>query len=229
MIDVVILGTGDLAEDLTYAIADVNDDSPTFNLIGYLDRPSSATTRDLERLLGSDELLEDLDVSYLIANASPAIRQRLDVYATQLGRTAATLIHPSATVTNCAAIGPGTVIFAGVWIGRRVTFGRHVQVNVATTVGHGCTLGDYVTLNPQAAIAANCHFRTGATVGIGGIAVQGITVGEHSTIGAGSTATRSMPPNTVAVGVPATVLRLGAARTSTTRRPTAPALRPDWR
>ena len=49
--------------------------------------------------------------------------------------------------------------------------------------------------------------KDGAHIGIGAIIMPGVTIGEGAVIGAGSVVTRDIPPYSVAVGVPAKVIR----------------------
>lgn len=47
----------------------------------------------------------------------------------------------------------------------------------------------------------------GAHIGIGAILMPGITIGEGSVIGAGAVVTKDIPPYSVAIGVPAKVIK----------------------
>jgi len=47
--------------------------------------------------------------------------------------------------------------------------------------------------------------KKGAYIGTGAIILQGVTIGENSVVGAGSVVTKDIPPNSIAVGVPARV------------------------
>lgn len=49
--------------------------------------------------------------------------------------------------------------------------------------------------------------KDGAHIGIGSIIMPGVTIGEGAVIGAGSVVTKDIPPYSVAVGVPAKVIR----------------------
>jgi len=62
--------------------------------------------------------------------------------------------------------------------------------------------------------AMHCPFKEGkviikdgAHIGIGAIIMPGVTIGEGAVIGAGSVVTKDIPPYSVAVGVPAKVLK----------------------
>lgn len=52
----------------------------------------------------------------------------------------------------------------------------------------------------------NVYIGEDAWIGAGAIILPGVTVGENSIVGAGSVVTRDIPPNCVAVGVPAKVI-----------------------
>lgn len=49
--------------------------------------------------------------------------------------------------------------------------------------------------------------KDGAHIGIGAIIMPGVTIGEGAVIGAGAVVTRDIPPYTVAMGVPAKVIK----------------------
>ena len=57
----------------------------------------------------------------------------------------------------------------------------------------------------------------GAHIGIGSIIMPGVTIGEGAVIGAGAVVTKDVPPYSVAVGVPAKVVR-NLANTATPNR-----------
>jgi acetyltransferase-like isoleucine patch superfamily enzyme len=50
--------------------------------------------------------------------------------------------------------------------------------------------------------------KDGAHIGIGAIVTPGVTIGEGAIIGAGSVVTRDIPPYSVAVGIPAKVIKV---------------------
>ncbi len=96
--------------------------------------------------------------------------------------------HNSITINSGSNVQDGTVIHvdqdAPVMIGENVTIGHHCML-------HGCTIED------------------GALIGMSSTILNHATIGKNSLIGAGSLVTEGaeIPPNVVAFGRPAKVIR----------------------
>ncbi len=97
------------------------------------------------RHLGAISSLEDFppDVIYTIGIGSPQARRAIDQRFSDV-RDSPVLVHPSATVARAVTVGPGTVVCAGARITNNVRIGRHVHVNLNSTIGHDAVLRDYV-------------------------------------------------------------------------------------
>lgn len=54
---------------------------------------------------------------------------------------------------------------------------------------------------------APVHIGKGAHIGVGSIILPGVTIGEGAVIGAGAVVTKDIPPYTLAVGIPAKVVK----------------------
>lgn len=115
----------------------------------------------------------------------------------------------------------------GVKIGKKSHIARLVSIDdrnpelieigdgVAITTGvmilsHERDLGDY----KPGMYAMHCTFKEskvlikdGAHIGIGAIIMPGVTVGEGAIIGAGAVVTKNIPAYSVAVGIPAKVIK----------------------
>ena len=116
------------------------------------------------------------------------------------------------------ARGPEAVIT----VGAGTAFSNNVQVlaETAVTIGPHCLLGDGVLIldsDFHALAAADRHVRPGRSaavileenvfVGSRAIVLKGVTIGRNSVIGAGSVVVASIPPDVIAAGNPAKVLR----------------------
>jgi carbonic anhydrase/acetyltransferase-like protein (isoleucine patch superfamily) len=112
---------------------------------------------------------------------------------------------------------------AGIRIGRRTFLGEETLMRGQG----GITVGDNVLFAPRVQVLAVDHVMTdpskpimvqgitargiviedGCWLGAGAIVLDGVTIGNGSCIGAGAVVTRSVPPHSLAVGVPARVIR----------------------
>ncbi len=113
--------------------------------------------------------------------------------------------------------------YGQVTIGDNVFFNRgcYVAVHEALRIGDNCLFGEHVSIHDE-----NHHlgrgsdpigargFTTapiviGANVWVGAKAtiLQGVRIGDNAVIGANAVVTRDIPPNAVAVGIPARVVR----------------------
>jgi sugar O-acyltransferase (sialic acid O-acetyltransferase NeuD family) len=145
--------------------------------------------------------------SYLVGIADPAARRRLTAQLDELGGTAATLVHPAATVAPETSLGAGCLVMGGAYLSSSVTVGRHSQLQYTATVGHDSTLGDRVTVLPGANVSGSVAIEDDATVGSGAVVLQGRVVGAGAFVGAGAVVTRDVAPGAVVVGSPARPLR----------------------
>lgn len=114
-----------------------------------------------------------------------------------------------------------------------VDYGQYISVGAGTFVNYGLvaldvapiTIGRDVKIGPNVQLLTPTHpvdaelrrakfeaarpIVIGDNVWLGGgvIVLAGVTIGENSVIGAGAVVTRDIPPNVVAVGNPARVMR----------------------
>lgn len=113
------------------------------------------------------------------------------------------------------------------WGGRHVHFGRGVYANFNLTMVDDTDIyvGDFTMFGPNVTVATAghpilpelreqayqynipVHIGKNCWLGAGVIILPGVTVGDNSVIGAGSVVTKDIPPNVIAVGNPARVLR----------------------
>ena len=56
-------------------------------------------------------------------------------------------------------------------------------------------------------VAGICRLEHGVTIGAGATVIDSLTIGRNSVIGAGSVVTKDIPPDVVAYGAPARVIR----------------------
>lgn len=123
----------------------------------------------------------------VIAIGDPTQRQRI-AEALPKETIFATLIHPSVIILDPkeVTIFDGTIICAGSIITTNVKLGRHTHINLNTTIGHDCELGNYFTTAPGANISGNVTTGSNVYIGTNASIRQKVTITDNVTIGMGA-------------------------------------------
>ncbi len=113
------------------------------------------------------------------------------------------LIHPNASVSRWAKIGEGSIITAGCIVTTQIEIGVHCQLNLQTTIGHDCNIGDFFTTAPSVNISGICNLGDNVYFGTGSATKQGINICNDVIIGMGAMVTKSITESGTYVGIPA--------------------------
>ncbi len=124
----------------------------------------------------------------------------------QAGYDLPAIIHPQASVSPSAAIGPGTVVFAQAAVQTQAQLGVGVIANTGCTIDHDAVLADGVHICPGAHLAGQVQVGACSWIGIGASVIQQLRIGCDVTVGAGAAVMRDLPDGVTAVGVPARLL-----------------------
>lgn len=176
--------------------------------VGGLDSPESCLG---VAVLKGDEHLQHLrENGYtraFVAIGSNALRQRLAHTAREAGFHLVNAISPTAVISPTARLGKGIAIMAGVIINAESVIEDLAIINTGATIDHDCRIGQAVHIAPQCALAGNVSVSEAAFLGIGCKIIPGIKIGEGATIGAGGVVVSDIPARTLAVGIPARVIK----------------------
>lgn len=211
MKDLVILGAGGHAREVWWLCEDVNQSARSWNLLGFIDEaPASAgkVLCDLPVLGGFGWFEGRAEKPFVICGVgSNRTRRRFAEKTRSLGLRHATLIHPMVRKSRFVEIGEGSVVCAGTVLTTQVRVGAHVNLNLGCTVSHDTVIEDFCNVSPGVHLSGAVHLEEGVDVGTGAVVLPGKRVGRDSTIGAGAVVTADVPPRSVAVGIPARVVR----------------------
>ena len=159
------------------------------------------------------QLLKDKGCSrYVVSIGSNEMRAACFQRAFDHGLLPATLVHPSAVISESARLEDGTVVMAKVVINAGAQIGKNCIVNTAAVVEHDCRIGDHVHLSPGVLLGGGVTVHSFAHVGIGAIALPGSEIGEGAIIGAGAVVLDSVASGTTVVGIPARLLHRAETR-----------------
>jgi carbonic anhydrase/acetyltransferase-like protein (isoleucine patch superfamily) len=127
--------------------------------------------------------------------------------------SAASFVAPNAVVMGEVTLGQGASVWYGAVVRADVSaiaIGAFSNIQDGAVLhgdaGEPTILEDHVTVGHRAVIHS-AHIERGCLIGIGAVILNGVRVGEGSMIGAGSIVTKSVPPRSLMVGVPAKRLR----------------------
>ncbi len=118
----------------------------------------------------------------------------------------ATLIHPSAVISDWVQLEEGTIITPGTIVTCNIIIGKHAHLNMHTTVAHDCIIGDFFTTAPAVNISGTCKFGNNVYLGTNASVRNGITICDNVTIGMGSVVVKDILKPGTYIGNPAKLL-----------------------
>ena len=199
--DVVIFGTGDLAE---VACAYLNDDSP-YRVVAFTVHSEHLTDRSL---LGRDVVpFEELERHFPPAQCAmfAAIgyrrlnRAREAVYleCKARGYRMIRYVNSRATVSAAAEIGDNCFILEENVVQPFVTIGNNVILWSGNHVGHHARIDDHCFIASHVVLSGRVRVGRYSFVGVNAAVAEGVTVAERNIIGAGALITRDTSENEV--------------------------------
>ena len=115
-----------------------------------------------------------------------------------------TFIHKSAQLLGeDINIGKGSIICAGCILTTKVKIGDHAHLNLQTTIGHGCVIGNYFTTAPGVKVSGDCNIKDYVYLGTNSSVREKIEISNNITIGLNAGVVKSIYEPGVYVGVPA--------------------------
>jgi sugar O-acyltransferase (sialic acid O-acetyltransferase NeuD family) len=209
---ILIVGSGGHAR----AVLDVVRSQGRYDAVGFIDgtKPKGSPCLGGLRVIGSEADLPDICRDYRITRGLVAVgdnfqrralTERLLALAPAFEIVSA--VHPSAVVARDTILGPGTVVMPGAVVVSGSRLGRGCLVNTRASLDHDGVMEDFASLAPGAVTGGGVHLGACAAVGLGASVIHGCRIGAHAVVGAGAVVLDDIPPEVVAFGVPALVVR----------------------
>jgi sugar O-acyltransferase (sialic acid O-acetyltransferase NeuD family) len=204
--DLVLYGTGGLGREALEIAEAMNDRTPVWNILGFLDDATLQHDTEVNGypVLGDRAWLADHPADVVVCLGQTYVRRKvvLDLHNRYRARFA-TLIHPASVVARRSSVGAGSVVFPGVVIGTQSRIGDHAVVSRNAAVGHDIEVRDYVNIFPTACVSGHSVIGEGCEIGSNVTVIPKVKIGDWSVVGAGAVVVRDLPGNVVAVGTPA--------------------------
>jgi sugar O-acyltransferase (sialic acid O-acetyltransferase NeuD family) len=212
---VVILGTGGNSVDILDTLADINAQASKniYQCVGFLDDNEQLWGKELYgvKVVGPLAASSELrDCFFVNGIGSPGNFWKKE---TIIAKTSValdgfeTIVHPTASVSRMAKLGPGTVVFQNVTITSNVQVGKHVIILPNAVVSHDDIIGDYSCITGGVCISGEVKIGKSCYLGTGSVVRGGVEIGDSCLIGMGSVVLRNIPDNSVVIGNPARFLR----------------------
>lgn len=207
---VVIVGAGGCGREVLWVIRECNEAAiektgqALYQIEGFVDAQKIEDKLCDVPYLGSyDWFLTNEDAYAVCAIGHPRTRQLVVQQLTNLGVKFFSVIHPAVRMSDYVEIGEGSIVCAGAILTTQVKLGKHVQINMNSTIAHDVTIGDFATVAPGANVSGNVSIGQGCDIGTNSSIIQGLKIGVGVILGAGAVVNQDLEENTVAVGVPA--------------------------
>ncbi|MFD2698579.1 acetyltransferase [Mesonia sediminis] len=208
MKEIVIIGAGGFGREIKMLIDQINQKELSYTLRGFYDDNLQLPDKinGIPYLGSIDDLInrEKPGTHIALGIGTPRVKaelvERLEKYDYQFP----SLIHPNAIIgADEVSIGKGSVVCAGTIITCNIKIGDFVTLNLACTVGHDTTIGNFASFMPSVNISGEVLIQEKVYVGTGAKIINQLEIGANTTVGAGAVVAKSLPESCTAVGIPA--------------------------
>jgi len=186
---------------------------PDFEFLGFVDDDEEkwGSTFCGYPVLGGMDVVAELSAQgarfcNLIARGDCRTRYETTRSLIEAGARLENLIHPTVNL-EMVTLGTGNYIQENVILQAGVIMGDNINIQMGSMIGHDTRIGNSVLIAPGCSIPGNVTIDDGILIGVGVAMIPRITIGKWSVIGAGSVIISDVPPNSVVVGNPGSVIK----------------------
>jgi sugar O-acyltransferase (sialic acid O-acetyltransferase NeuD family) len=148
------------------------------------------------------------DNQFTLGLGNPKLRFDLSQKFKNIGGILTSTISKGAEIGSYSVkINKGCNILSGSIISNDVTLGEGCVLYFNSLITHDCEIGDYVEISPSVSILGRAKIGSYSQIGASSTILPDVIIGRNVTIGAGAVVTKDIPDNSLAVGVPAKVVK----------------------
>lgn len=206
---IVLIGAGGHCKVIIDIIKSTNE----YDVIGITDKITKGTLLSIP-IIGNDNLLqqiynEGIQYAFISIGSLNNLNIRNNIYKKlkNIGFNIPVLIHKTAVVSPFSHIQEGTCVMAGAIVNPGANIGKNCIINSGSIIEHDCKIGDNTHISPNVSIAGGVNVGFNTHIGIGSSIIQGKIVGDNVTVGAGAVVIDNIADNSLAVGIPAKVIK----------------------
>jgi len=210
--DIVLFGAGNYGKEVLWILKTCNVNKKKFSVLGFLDENESLWETEILGIsvLGGLDWLKNntkKNLNCIICVGDPIIKKIILKKLDNLGLIFPKIVHSTCVLNNDKLIGEGSVISAHVSIESNVKLGKHVFVNMNSSIAHDSCIGDFVNICPGSHINGDNIIEPGVFLGSGSITKEKISIGKWSIIAAGTVLINNAKSFSLYVGNPAILKR----------------------
>jgi len=208
MKDILIYGFGGFGHEVACLLQHINNESPTWNLIGYIDDGVEVGTESpYGKVLGNIDTLNGWKkpVAVAIAVGSPKYLEELSNRITNANVEFPNLIAPNAFYFDKTSVkmGKGNIITFGCRMSCNITIGDFNILDGCISFGHNVEIGSYNMIFPEVRISGQTTIGNGNYFGARCFGAQCIKIGSNNRFGAGTYIFRKIKDGGFYMGNPA--------------------------
>lgn len=193
MKDIAIYGAGGFGREVACIIDKINEEEPTWNLVGFFDDNLSLKGQMVSHyapcLGGIDELnAYNKELAIAITIGSPKTVEKIVSNITNAFIWFPNIVHPNFVKADelTFKMGKGNIIQRDCKASCDVTLGDFNVLNGNTALGHDVIIGSFNTFMPAARISGQTTIGDRNFFGVGCIVLQQMKIGNEIRLGAGS-------------------------------------------
>lgn len=205
MKDLIIVGASGFGREVLQWVKHCNKVDNTWNVKGFIDDNLEA----LDGYLCDYKVIDTIknytiqeNDQFAIAIALPKVKKSVVEILKSKGANFATIIHPTAIISDFCEIGEGVIITANAKISPNVKVGNFVTL-LGSGLGHDAVVENFCTITGNCSINGYVTIGEGAFIGSNSCIAPGKKVGAWSLVAMGSMVIMNVKAETKVMGNPA--------------------------